>query len=364
MKKITISQIWSTVYLMVLANYLGTTSSNVINLAKQDAWFSIIFAFIIGIIPLLLYIKIMDYRPDLNICDKIKILLGRKLGGFINFLFLIFTFLLLIILFWNLDNFTGSQYLHRTPTLFIGFCGATCIIYLANQNIFTIMRTLFIMFIIVFSLYIFGTVGLLSQFNIENLKPYFENGFINPILGALLTTSYNILPLFLLTVIPKDYIQNSHKLGKTIITAYISAGLIMFSIVLLTIGIFGSKLSLLFQYTGFHLLKNISLFGFIDRIESTISIRWILYGICLITIIVYYIDNILKSTFKFKNELIFNILNIFLCISAVIMSELIFENNVVKNNFSMHILPYLCLIFFVLIPLLLYIIIRKKQNIS
>ena len=39
--KIKLSQIGSIVYLVVLANYLGTTSGTIINMAKQDAWFSV-----------------------------------------------------------------------------------------------------------------------------------------------------------------------------------------------------------------------------------------------------------------------------------------------------------------------------------
>ena len=94
--KIKLSQIGSVVYLVVLANYLGTTSGTIINMAKQDAWFSVLFAFIVGLIPIFIFIKIMDFKPDLNIAQKNVYIFGKVFGNFINILLMISTFIFLI----------------------------------------------------------------------------------------------------------------------------------------------------------------------------------------------------------------------------------------------------------------------------
>ena len=358
--KIKLSQIGSVVYLVVLANYLGTTSGTIINMAKQDAWFSVLLAFIVGLIPIFIFIKIMDFKPDLNIAQKNVYIFGKVFGNFINILLMISTFIFLISIYWTTNNFIGSQYLHRTPTLLIGFCGATCIIYLLNNDIYTILRTLFILFIIGLSLYIFGSIGLINQFKMDNLKPFFENGLSNPLIAGFKTICYNIFPLFFITIFPKNSIENSNKLTKTILKSYFLGGSIMFFIILLTIGIFGPKLSELFQYTAYQLLKNISLFGFIDRIESIISIRWILYIVGFSVIASYFINTILNNMIKINKKV--NIfLNFVLVISATILSEMIFNNHIDKQIFTSNILPFLSLISYFIIPIIILISSKLKK---
>lgn len=360
MKKIPLSQIGCCVYLLILANYLGTTCNNIIILAKQDAWISIIISFIIGLIPLFMFIKIMDYEPDLNIALKNQKLFGKLFGNILNILLILFIFLFTIELFWNISNFIASQYLDKTPTIFIGLATSICIIYLLNNDIYTIFRTLFILCIIGIALYITGTLGLINKFELYNLKPYLEFGILNPFLAALKSTAYNILPLFMITIIPKNKIENCHKLGKVIITWYTIAALVMFVIMLLTIGIFGPKLSIIYQYTAFHLLKNISIFSFIDRIESTISIRWILYSISFITISLYFIMTTIKAVIKKENQVVHKFMCFIFPLLLVFLSELFFKNNITKYNFSSDILPYLSGFFFFMIPLFIFISSKLK----
>lgn len=361
MKKYKLSQIAGVVYLLVLANYLGTTSNTVINLAKQDAWFSILIGFLIGFIPLFVFFKIMDYKPDLNIAQKNINIFGKKIGNIINIILMITTFIILTSICWTTDNFIGSQYLHRTPTLFIGICGSSCLIYMLNNDIHTILRSLFILFIIGFSLYIFGTIGLINQFKLNNLKPFFEHGFISPLLASFKTITYNILPLFFITIFPKNMIENSEKLNKVVIKAYLLGGTIMFIIILLTIGSFGPKLSQLFQYTAYHLLKNITLFGFIDRIESLISIRWILYFIGFAVIAFYFNSVILNSIIKINKKV--NILiNFVFVLGSIIISEIVFNNHLDKQFFTDNIFPYLSLFSYFIIPVIILISSKFKTN--
>lgn len=361
-KKITVSEVGSLAYILILFNYLGTTSDSIIPLVKQDSWISIILAFIIGIIPLIVFFKIMDYKPDLTIIEKNKILFGKTIGSFFNILLAIFFFISVIYSFWNLISFLGSQYLHRTPPFFIGVCTCISITYLLSKDITIILKTFFIIFIIGLTLYLLGSITLIEQISLENFKPVLEFGIKNPIIGALKNISYNILPLFLITLIPKNKIKNVHKLGKTITKFYILCFFIMLFIVIVTIGIYGPKLSMLYQYSAFHLLKKISILGFINRIESTISIRWILYLICFITIGIYFVLEAFKNTFNIKNKIINNILIFILPLSSLYISEKVFENNVVKEMYAENYLPILNGIFLFIIPLFILIFSKIKKN--
>ena len=361
-KKITVSEVGALAYILILFNYLGTTSDSIIPLVKQDSWISIILAFIIGIIPLIIFFKIMDYEPNLTIIEKNKVLFGKVFGSILNLILAIFFFISIIYSFWNLISFLGSQYLHRTPPFFIGICTCSCIIYLLSKDITVILKAFFVLFIVGLTLYLLGSITLVEQISLENFKPVLEFGITNPIIGALKNVSYNILPLFLITLIPKNKIKNVDKLGKTIAKFYILCFLIMFFIVIVTIGIYGPKLSMLYQYSAFHLLKKISILGFINRIESTISIRWILYLICFIVIGLYFVLESLKNTFNIKNKIINSILIFLLPLSSLYISENVFQNNVIKEIYAEIYLPIINGIFLFIIPLFILIFSKLKKN--
>lgn len=361
-KKIAVSEVGSLAYILILFNYLGTTSDSIIPLAKQDSWISIILAFLIGIIPLIIFLKIMDYEPDLTIIEKNKALFGKTLGNILNIIFALFFFASVTYSFWNLISFLGSQYLHRTPPFFIGLCTCVSITYLLSKDISIILKTFFIIFIIGLTLYLLGSITLLEQISLENFKPVLEFGITNPLIGALKNVSYNILPLFLITLIPKNKIKNVHKLGKTITKFYILCFLIMLFIVIVTVGIYGPKLSMLYQYSAFHLLKKVSILGFINRIESTISIRWILYLICFIIIGLYFVLDTLKNTFNIKNKIFNNSLILLLPLSSLYISENIFQNNVIKEIYAENYLPIINGIFLFLFPLIILFFSKIKKS--
>ena len=58
-KKLRMIEICCLYYFIIRASFLGVTSSNIIHLARQDSWISIIVGTILGLIPLsiFLYVK-------------------------------------------------------------------------------------------------------------------------------------------------------------------------------------------------------------------------------------------------------------------------------------------------------------------
>lgn len=359
MKKITNAQMGSIIYMLSLANGIGTTSNTLIGIAKQDAWISILIAAIIAFIPFFLIIKIIEYKPELNIFEKNNYLFGKIIGNIINILLiLIFSFMAVSAL-WDLNNFISSQYLHLTPSLLIGIFMIITIIYMLTKDLIVIARTCFIMFIIGFILYLLGFLGLAWQINFDNIKPMFESGFVNILKGALISISYNILPVFLITVIPRDK-MDIKNLNSLFIWFYL-AGLVIFLIFFLIISIFGYNLASIYQYTPFHLLKNISLFGFINRIESTISIRWLFYLITFISMCLYFILQYIKNVFKIKNKTIINIIIVGLGLLTLYLSEIIFINNIIKEQFMLNYFPFFAFIILGFVPVVIFIFSKIKK---
>lgn len=359
MKKVNTSQIGSIVYMCSLANGIGATSNNLINIAKQDAWISILIAMVLSFIPFFLIIKIIEYKPELNIFEKNTFLFGKVIGNIVNILLiLIFSFMASVAL-WDLNNFISSQYLHLTSSLLIGLFVIVTIIYMLSKDLVVMARTCFIMFVIGFILYLLGFSGLVWQINFDNIKPIFENSFSNIFRGALISVCYNILPLFFITVIPRNK-MDIKNLNSLFIWFYF-AGTIIFIIFFLIISIFGYNLASIYQYTPFHLLKNISLFGFINRIESTISIRWVFYSVAFISMCMYFVLEYLKKAFKMKNKVKINILIIGLGLLTLYLSEVIFTNNTINQQFMSNYFPFFAFFILGVIPIIIFIFSKFKK---
>ena len=60
MKKISTLEFCAIEYFLILSNNVGLTTYTLFNHAKQDALLSVILGSILGILPLLIYIKIIN----------------------------------------------------------------------------------------------------------------------------------------------------------------------------------------------------------------------------------------------------------------------------------------------------------------
>lgn len=70
----------------------------------------------------------------------------------------------------------------------------------------------------------------------------------------------------------------------------------------MTISIFGINLSLLFEYPGFHLLRQVNIGEFVDRIEIFLSIEWIISMLIMLIFCLYFFNEVIKKTFKYNKK--------------------------------------------------------------
>ena len=285
-EKISSLQIGSLVWCLMLSSYMGIVPFVLFSKLKQDSWLAVIFDFIIGILVIAIYLYIWNKHPDKNLFEKIKFVFGKKLGSFINFLLTITVIYMTTTYFYSMIS---SQYLIKTPTLFIIGVFAIPVIYLINQKLDVIGRVIFTFWII--STFLFGLTffGLSSQLEISNLFPIAENG-LQPILSeSLICMPYTHFVLLLLLAIPKNSIIDKEKLNKRVILFYTLTFIAILIGILFITTTLGGELAKMYQFVEFQVLKRVSIIGFIERIESTLSIRWILYMFVTATIGLFFI---------------------------------------------------------------------------
>lgn len=320
----------------ILSIFSGIGTYNVIRTSEVDSYISVIIAFLIGLLGLGLFFLIFNYRTDLNILDKNKVLFGNILGTILNYLIGIGFLAIGVILLYNISNFAISQFLAETPLLVFMLLIGIILIYNVSLGIENISRVSIVFLAIICFLTLISTAGILSHFEMSNIKPVLEFGMKKPIQGGLSLLLTDVVPIFMLLIVEKDKVEKKEKLKKYLIFFYCLAFLFVFLAILLTVGSLGIHLSKLYQYPEYTVLKKISLFNFIERIENFIYIKWILSSFISLSLIIYYVKNTIR---KKSNWIVSSLIMIILITVALT----IFRNNTIFYQVIYFIFPYICL---------------------
>lgn len=338
-KKITVLEMCSLAWQLILSSGIGIAAYIAFFSVKQDAWIAVILTGIIGLIPLSIYLYLMNYRKDLNFFSLNQYLFGNVLGKIINTIIVIVVALCVVIYFFNLTNFISSQYLNKTNNILIIIVLIIPVIYLLLQDLKVIGRTTFILFLFSLFLLFFSIIGLFGQIDLNNIKPIMENNLGSIFITASKLICYMVFQLILLLSVPKNDIINNKNFTKSILKTYFIVFIIATIVLFIIISVLGSNLALIYQYPEFHVLKRISIGGFIERVESTLSLRWIFYMFTIVVFGLYFIKKYISVTFNIKSDSKVKIIITFISLIILLFSNWIFKNNTEGNYILLNILP-------------------------
>lgn len=359
--KISTLQVFSLCWQIILSSAIGIITYITIFTVKQDGWISIIISCILGLIPIILYLYLMKFRPEMNFIELNEYLFGKIFGKILNSIIVILIASYIILYFYDLTNFITSQYLHKTPNIFVIFIFIIPIIYLLLQGLNVIGRTSFILFIFGLILLILTIMGLIGQVDINNFKPVLENSFGDIFNTSLTIIPYTSLPLIMLLCIPHKNIIDANKLNKRVIIAYLMSFIILLLALIFVISVLGPELALLYQFPEFHVLKRVSIGGFIERVESTLSLRWIFYMFTTVVFGLYFIMQYVKTTFQVRKKNILNFIVIIISIILLMASNWIFKSNTQSNAMILKVIPIFLSVISLGTIIIMFIRIKTKR---
>ena len=229
-------------FFITRAFLIGITFNTLIEIMKQDSWIIPLISIVPSIIFIIIINYIMNYEPSLNISDKIVKLFEKKIGIFILIILIISSYFICILNYLNLNNFIQSQFLNKTPMFAISIMFAIATLYILIKGVNTVSRTSNILFYISCILFVVSFLGLIPKFDLDNIKPLFTSSADSYFRCLSSYYTFHILPIFLLTIIPKDRIQNP-KINKTLFISYIFSAFTLFIAVFQTISTLGYELA-------------------------------------------------------------------------------------------------------------------------
>jgi spore germination protein KB len=361
--KLQFFEIFSLIYFAIRASFIGIGINSVLFYGKVDSYISIIISLVLGLIPIIIFNLVTNINKNENIHNIIMSVLGNKVGKIVCFLLLCFVFFYATVLFYDVINFVASEYLYKTPSYIIGTMMIIPVIYLLIHDIKTICRTSIILFFISIIFYLFSIIGLIPSFEITNLLPILENGISSPLMGTIQAIAYTSLPIFILTIIPKNSVNGKNIFKKVVIT-YLLISLIICITVINVIGILGIDLALLYQYPDYQVLRRIQVGGFIQRTESILAIQWLLCLFVMISFCLYYVIKTTSIIFPKLNNKVRLMLPYIYPIIMLILCRTIWRNNTIFVNFTIKQFPIYLYIFLLVIPIIILLVyyIKKLKN--
>lgn len=306
--KISSLQIGVITFFLSQVSFFPLVSKILFKNTHQDVWISIIIGFLIGLFILKLFLKLQDQLHDKNILEYNLDRFGKFLGSIINFLITSTVILVIVSLFSKFCIFLNVNYLPNIPILVIEITFILLVIYAIKKGIEPIFRTAQILVIISILLFICVIILNTYNFNLNNIFPIFEHKISNILSSSVYYGISSTLPIFLLTVFPKNLVLEKEKYNKSIIRGYIISSIVTFTILVTTLLVLGKHLIISFEYPEFIAFKQIQYFYFIERFELIFSMIWIFNIFIFSVMSIYFIYEYIKNTFKVKNNIFILIL--------------------------------------------------------
>lgn len=306
MNKIHITGFGSMLYFIVRSTFMIVLLPFLLPY-KQDSLLICIIGSIIGYLLFTVILRLWKKNQEPDIIHYFD----KKLPTGINFIVNLGITIVLFALGWliltRLIDFTHVQYLKEMSIFLIGLLYIGTIVYLASKDFETISKASLIFLLLSFFLLLIKVIGLIGQVHLENLFPLWNHSLWEIGKASIVYAVITTIPLFLLLLVERKQIEPQKGLQKKIKGMYIFTAAILFLHIFLILTVLGPHLMEIYHYPEFHLLSNVKILGFIDKLESILSIQWIIDMVICITLcfiyaktfLFYYIKNLFP---KFYNK--------------------------------------------------------------
>lgn len=297
--KISSGEIIGVCVAIIFAMFPGFANNLILSEAKNASLLSLLIAFIIGLIPIFM-IMYISKKIDTNFFDFAKKNL-KVFGIILDIILLLVAIFTIILSSWFATDFIISQFLTRTSYYFIVILVAIITAITVNKGIEVLSRTIFILFIISVPIIMLLLLTLIPYVELQNLKPYIDVPAKNIINSTLVFLTLAISPVFYILGL-KNVTKDKKNFPRKILVGYITASLLIFSVLFFIIAVYGIDLASILTYPVYGLFKKVKIFGFIERIENFAAIFLITASFSQFAYFIHAIKNNISDMFKIKSN--------------------------------------------------------------
>lgn len=336
-------------------------SSLVIGTGSQaglDSWIAIIIAIIFASPVLFIYSKILCNFQGKDLFDVSELIFGKLIGKFINIMYIWFAIHLGALVLRNFGEFIVTIGLTETPIgIPMMFFTFLCI-YVGKEGIEVLGRCSEVFIFVIIVLLILLVLGLIPEYDINNIKPSLYKG-INPLItGAFSVFSFPLAETVVFMLV-FSCLKRKSSYYKGYLIGLLLGGTIIFITALVDLLVLGENLYSSLYYTAYSAAARINIGNFIQRIEVIVGINFIMAGLIKISICLIGACNGISKLFKINN---YRIIVVPMGLLMFNLSYLIYRNTMEMGEWAFSIWPYYSFLFEVLIPIVIFIGIKIKRQ--
>ncbi|MEM1485707.1 GerAB/ArcD/ProY family transporter [Oscillospiraceae bacterium PP1C4] len=351
---------WQVFCLFVLFE-LGTALYPAGIAAKQDAWIVIIVSSAISILVLYLYLKLQELYPDKNLIEIIFACLGRKFGIPLGMLYSLFFFNATARSAFDFTSVIGETLINKTPHIVINFTFVAATVFIIWLGIETVGRMGQVMLVTeIFALFfIIAMVILGRNADFHELLPIMGEG-VMPIIKIIPNTvifPFSEVFVFLTFL----HLANpDNKMKKVLYTAQLVVTVLLVLITVFIIATLSVEYAAISTYPLIEIVRIIDVEEVITNLDAVSIVIIFMGGIIKETVYFYATAVCICSSFSIKNKkLVYIVLGVVIAIYSSYFEKRDSEHILI----GLKIIPqYISPLFFLSIPLLMFLILRLKKH--
>lgn len=301
MEKISARQLGVLTIFLSRSLFLLFIFSYLVKEVKNDIFLVIFLGTLLGMIPILIYQHIQNKMTQ-NIWETLDLIypkiISKILQGAILLSILIFSSFLL-------KHITSYIHYSMSPNISIFIVTITFVLLcyiLAQKGIETICRSSEIFFFILILFIVITLLGVFPVIEVQEVKPFFLTKAPSIIKNSILYAFFSSSPIALLLNIPSTQIVNQKNYKRHLLQGYLFSNTIIFLFAFLSITILGIHLTEIYRYPFTIILKKVTFFKIIERLESVLSIHWMFDFVLIIGILFLWLKDGCKNIWKTKKE--------------------------------------------------------------
>jgi len=322
---------------------------------REDAWIAALLMTIVNAMMAYFYLKLAKLYPGKNLFQIIEAALGKWIGSLVSLLYLFYFLILSGTLLGNLGYFFTSELMRETPIQAIELLFLIASVMCARLGMVVLSRVVELMlpWIILFALVLILT--LLPQVEWQYIMPIWEGGPM-PILKSGLSTAMFQELIIMLVFMPMA--ANSSKAGKGVVLGTAAGGILLSTIVLLSVLILGIEQSANSTFPAFVLAKTINIGGFLQRIEVVLITLWVLTFFIKTSLMMFGLLTGMQTVFGLSSyrPLIYPLAALVLIVSWNTYINSVYVAEVIKEVWAGYSMIHL-----IVIPLLLWVCGRWRR---
>lgn len=319
--------------------------------AKRDMWFAIILGMLLGMLAAAMYSRILVSFPNKDVFDINIILFGKVIGNIINIFFIFYAFHLGALVLNNFSEFISTVGLPDTPKVAPVLFIVVLSIWSVKAGLEVLGRfSTVLIFLFIFTIMLTLSLSMI-QLDFDKIRPFMYEG-ITPILrGTFSAFSFpfaeNVIFLMLFSNLRTKY--SSYKVFWI---GLLFSGITLCLLAARNITFSGAELLEENYFPSFVVVSRISVGNFIQRIETTIVIAFLVAGFVKVSCCSLAVCKGIAKLFAFE-EYKFIVTPVLLMIFS--FSYLVYNNIIETVSWAPRVYPIYAFLFEVILPLIILI---------